>query len=480
MSDPTASLNRWHPLAGLATGQPYRESRRCQESIRDQHRPRLIATDEGNAVIYSDDQFEVSSVQVKRLKAALSDACTRKTDQTWLQAIQVDALKSQITDIEGEMSEYQQLRHRQIPLPESSAIDELPKVLAKARIWSGISQDALASRLDTTTRQIQRFEESNYMGVSLDTLLRISRIVEINVDGILETAEGHIDSTYVWGEVDEIVWGRFPYQEMIRRKWFESRPHENPLKKLREYFFSVNNRQFQTVYNRRTVRRISEVNEYALLAWQIRVLELAQARHAHSVVPEFEVNDTWLPELVSLTQSPSGPLDACKLLAQKGIVCVIEKHLPGSHLDGAAMLYDTNRPVIGLTLRHDRLDNFWFVLFHEIGHIFLHLFGGGLCDYFDTDSESYPTQDSDHSSIEDEADQFALNTLIPSEQWKNCMSRFALSDESVQIDAENLGIGPSIIAGRIRHEQHDYRILTKSVGQGQVRSQLKGVSHGFD
>ena len=431
-------------------------------------------------MIYSDDQFEISGVQLQRLRAALSEARARKTDQTWLQAIEVDALKSQITEIEGEMSEYQRLRRRQLPLPESSKFDELPKVLAKARIRSGISQDDLASRLDTTTEQIQRFEESNYMGVSLDTLLRISRIVEINVDGIVETAEGHLDSTYVLGEVDEVFWGRFPYKEMVRRKWFESRPHENPLKKLREYFFSVNNCQFQTVYNRRTVYRSSVVNEDALLAWRIRILELAQAHHAHNVVPEFELNDTWLSELVSLTQSPSGPLDACNFLAQKGIVCVIEKHLPGSHLDGATMLYDTNRPVIGLTLRYDRLDNFWFVLFHEIGHIFLHLFGGGVCDYLDTDSESYPTQDSDHGSLENEADQFALNTLIPSERWKKCISRFAPSDARVQIDADRLGIGPSIIAGRIRHEQRNYRILTDSVGQGQVRSQLKGVSHGFD
>ena len=431
-------------------------------------------------MIYTDDQFQISSVELERLKAALAEARVRDTDQTWLKAIEVDALESQISEIEGDLSDHQQLRRRQIPLPESPTIDELSKVLAKARIRSGISQDALATRIKTTTEQIQRFEETNYMGVSVDTLLRISRILEINTDSLVRTSGDHLDSTYVWGDVDEIVWGRFPYREMIKRKWFEIHPHENPLKKIREYFFSVNNRQFQTVYNRRTVRRNSVVNDYSLLAWQIRVLELAQAHHAQNRVPEFELNETWLPELVSLTQSRSGPLDACNFLAQKGIVCVIEKHLPESHLDGATMLYDTNRPVIGLTLRYDRLDNFWFVLFHEIGHIFLHLFDGGVCDFFDADSESYPSQDSDHSSIEDEADQFALNTLIPSERWKKCMSRFSPSDASVQIDADSLGISPSIIAGRIRHERRDYRILTKSVGQGQVRSQLKGVSHGFD
>lgn len=146
-------------------------------------------------MIYTDDQFEISSVELQRLKAALSEARVRDTDQTWLKAIEVDALKSQITEMEGDLSDYQQLRHHQTPLPESSTIDELPRTLAKARIRSGISQDALAKRLNTTTEQIQRFEETNYMGVSLDTLLRIARIVEINTDSIVRTSGDHLDST---------------------------------------------------------------------------------------------------------------------------------------------------------------------------------------------------------------------------------------------------------------------------------------------
>jgi len=31
------------------------------------------------------------------------------------------------------------------------------------------------------------------------------------------------------------------------------------------------------------------------------------------------------------------------------------------------------RPVIGLTLRYDRIDNFWFCLLHELAHVGLHL-----------------------------------------------------------------------------------------------------------
>ena len=138
------------------------------------------------------------------------------------------------------------------------------------------------------------------------------------------------------------------------------------------------------------------------------------------------------------------------------------------------MLDDADRPVIGLTLRYDRLDNFWFVLFHELGHVFLHLFNGLRFDFFDDESAS------DSDSVEAEADKFALDALIPETLWEQCLSRFALSEESVKIDAENLGIEPSIIAGRIRKELNNYTILNELVGQGRVRGQFEKVADALD
>ncbi|KDU95521.1 hypothetical protein GLUCORHAEAF1_07685 [Komagataeibacter rhaeticus AF1] len=138
------------------------------------------------------------------------------------------------------------------------------------------------------------------------------------------------------------------------------------------------------------------------------------------------------------------------------------------------MVIDGDRPVIGLTLRYDRLDNFWFVLMHELGHIFLHLFDGLRFDFFDDEN----ARDSD--TIEIDADKFALDVLIPENLWDQCLSRFALSEESVRIDAETVGIHSSIIAGRIRKEQNNYTILNNLVGQGQVRSLLEEVSHDLD
>lgn len=48
------------------------------------------------------------------------------------------------------------------------------------------------------------------------------------------------------------------------------------------------------------------------------------------------------------------------------LVCL--EPLPRTHLDGAALQLADGTPVIGLTLRYDRVDNFWFCLLHELAH----------------------------------------------------------------------------------------------------------------
>ncbi len=134
------------------------------------------------------------------------------------------------------------------------------------------------------------------------------------------------------------------------------------------------------------------------------------------------------------------------------------------------MFGESNHPIIGLTLRHDRLDNFWFVLFHELGHVYMHLCDGPRYDFFDDEGSSA----IDH--IELVADRFALDHLVPEKSWDQCLSRFALSEEAVRLDANSLGIDASIIAGRNRKEQVNYTILTELVGHKQVRTQLLEVA----
>ena len=342
------------------------------------------------------------------------------------------------------MAEYELLTSGQVSFSKAYALEALPRVLVQARIASGMNQTDLANKLNLKPQQVQRYEATDYMSASLARLIDVSRALGVKTSGTFERSDQAGGSVFDWADADDIVWGQLPYKEMIERKWFDVPQHGNPIEEVKEYFLRVAGPQFATAFHRKKVRSGTVPNEYALLAWQARVLERAHCMEQKDMIAEFDLDDRWLPNLVHLTKRKDGPRRVGSLLAKKGIALVIERHLPGSYLDGAAMLTNSGRPLVGLTQRYDRLDNFWFVLFHELGHVFLHLLDGLRFDFFDEESPS------DNDSIEAEADKFALNALIPEDQWDKCLSRFALSEEAVRIDAKNLGIDPSIIAGRIR------------------------------
>lgn len=425
-------------------------------------------------MIYSDRQYNVSSAELTKLKHALSAAEGRVSDQPWLKKAEIDALKSQISDIEAELTEYDLLKSGQVLFSKSYALEELPRVLVQARIAAGMSQTDLAETLGMKPQQVQRYEATDYMGASLARLIEVSDALGVKASGTFEGTRQGGGSVFVWGDADDVVWARLPYKEMIRRKWFDVARGGNPIEKAKEYFLHAAGPQFATTYHRKKMRSGNVPNEYALLAWQARILERARGLVEREELAEFVLDDRWLPDLVNLTKRKDGAKRASHLLAKKGIALIIERHLPGSYLDGAAMLGDGDRPVIGLTLRYDRLDNFWFVLLHELGHIFLHLFDGLRFDFFDEEGAT------DSDLIEVDADKFAQNALIPEELWDQCLSRFALSEEAVLIDADNLGIDPSIIAGRIRKERSNYTILNNLVGQGQVRPQFEEAVDDLD
>lgn len=155
-------------------------------------------------------------------------------------------------------------------------------------------------------------------------------------------------------------------------------------------------------------------------------------------------------DLVRLSTFPDGPSRAVDLLREHGILLCIEPHLPGTALDGAALLLDDGIPVIGLTLRHDRIDNFWFTLLHELGHIYLHFNRGLDAGFVDDD-----LQDAHVSDLEHEADDFARNQLIPDDIPTNLISiadgQIVLSSKLFyegQKPAVDIGLSVSRVGGK--------------------------------
>jgi len=159
----------------------------------------------------------------------------------------------------------------------------------------------------------------------------------------------------------------------------------------------------------------------------------------------------------------NGPVLVQQRLQEAGVAVIVEDHLPKTHLDGAALWHPEGFPVIALTLRYDRLDNFWFTLFHEIGHVIRHLSSSMRQGFLDTDIDR-----ASEKKIEIEADRFALEAFIPQETWDN-LDSLRLKAEIVA-SAKELAIHPSIIAGRLRREAGDYRKHRTLIGQGQVKT----------
>lgn len=146
-----------------------------------------------------------------------------------------------------------------------------------------------------------------------------------------------------------------------------------------------------------------------------------------------------------------------ELLNAFGIKLIYLPNAEKCPIDGVAMWSDEN-PLIGMSLRYNRLDNFAFTLFHELGHVYLHLINDPKAEFID-DLDDKTIQ---NESEEKEANIFASDNLINRDAWdKFYMSTNRMSDDFAIEFSENEKIHPAIVKGRLKYELDCYSIRTK-------------------
>lgn len=260
----------------------------------------------------------------------------------------------------------------------------------------------------------------------------------------------------------------FPFTEMFRRGWFKDffNGTLNEAKELKEELliqfigpFKIND--FALCYNRKTDKTNSENIDDILMAWRIRVMNIAVTEKL-PVWNKENLTEEFFSELAKLSYLQEGPKLAKEFLNKAGIHFVIENHLEKSHLDGSSMLMPDGSPLIALTLRHDRLDSFWFTLFHELAHVKQHLSENNTA-YFD---DMYNEMSKKN---EKEADSYAKEMLIPSQLWNSSGLRITSTASDIKEFASKYRISPSIPAGRLRYENKSYSVFTNLIGNGMVR-----------
>ena len=290
-----------------------------------------------------------------------------------------------------------------------------------------------------------------HLGISADVLLK---------EPVLRSGEA----------APEIDWRRFPLSQMAKRGWIRDPGdlRENAKELVTELMHKAGYKQVAALYRKNDQNRANaKTNPYALNAWCWQILAQANEKDRVQAVQRFENPVDLMSEVAKLSPATDGPLRAVDFLAEQGIAVEIARHLPGTHLDGAAMKSVDGSRVIGLTLRYDRVDHFWYTLEHELAHALFHLDDNSGSFFDDLGLDSADDKEAD-------ADKKARESLIPTDVWISSEVGTKRSPMAVIGLAHELGIHPAIVAGRARHEEKDYRRWSQLLGSGTVRG-LFGV-----
>jgi len=425
-------------------------------------------------MITNERQYRITRAQLEKFRKAIDDfdiqAVIKQTKSKVLAKAELDALRSEYENLSMQLHEYEALKSGTVEILKASNLEELPKILIRARIAKGLSQRQLAEAIGLKEQQIQRYEAEEYASANLPRLAEVAKALGLSISEVAKLRAEPQRPLSV--DENDLAWDRFPIKEMYRRNWFEGFTIPQPPLSLSEAvanaeelvkaFVKNSLSEPVRVLSRQRVRAGSSVNRYALLAWQCRVIALAKKEEAVNNYSRRAITGKWLTELAHISRENDGPKKAVECLRHSGIRFVVLPHLSQTHLDGAAFLLSRGSPVIGMTLRYDRIDNFWFVLFHELVHIMKHLHKEDIESIFDD-------LDVEAGDIEQEADKHAGEILVPEDKWNTALARYLRSEDSIKAFAQELDIHPAIVAGKIRKEADNYMILTNIVGRGEVR-----------
>lgn len=145
-------------------------------------------------MIKNERQYRITKSQAEKFDAAIRNleaAAPDKRVHPKLQKAQLDALRSQLSDLRAELEEYEALKSRRRRVIELDSFEALPRALIQARIASGMSQEELSKRLGIKPQQIQRYEATDYVSASLGRVEQVIRALGIKIreDVFLRGAE---------------------------------------------------------------------------------------------------------------------------------------------------------------------------------------------------------------------------------------------------------------------------------------------------
>lgn len=268
-----------------------------------------------------------------------------------------------------------------------------------------------------------------------------------------ETQARHQEATrhFQWREWAQ----RFPLREMQKLR-FSVPPGRSDAEALLYFFGVASPESWNAVWKASSVayRQTQAFNtrEESIAAWVreaelvARDLELANFNEA-----KLRLSLEFLKNLTRLrVDEAADPLQ--ETCAAAGVALVLIPELKNTGISGCARWLSEKKALIALTLRYKTDDQFWFTVFHELGHILLHRNKQSFIVDNAKDNLLDKVVDAEMQRLETEANQFARDTLISPSALGEFVRSKTFTSEAIHDFAERIGIGPGIIVGRLQHD----------------------------
>lgn len=252
------------------------------------------------------------------------------------------------------------------------------------------------------------------------------------------------------------LYSKFPVREMLRRGWIRASENLDVLEQRFCEFFNIPSLDVQPVLSHCAKKTDATMDVTPLqLAWLFRVRSLAEQQ----ILPAYSREKLLasVEKLKALLAAPEETRHVPRIVAEAGVRLVFVESMAGSRLDGACFWLADDKPVIGMTLRFDRIDNFWFVLRHEIEHVLRE--DGKVDDEAVVDTD-LGDEKKGLPEREIRANDVAADFCVPSDQIENFIARVQpyFSEQRVLLFAQHINVHPGLVIGQLQRklDRHDF------------------------
>jgi HTH-type transcriptional regulator/antitoxin HigA len=254
------------------------------------------------------------------------------------------------------------------------------------------------------------------------------------------------------------LFGDLPITEMVKRGWLDAPSIRDvaEIEKALIAFFGVKTaEEIQNLPHAAKKTDAETPLTLVQLAWLYRVKQIAKDMLVGRYSPQAVASA--VENLKNLLGSVEEARKVPRILSECGIRFVIVECLSSTKIDGVCFWLNDFSPVIGMSLRHDRIDNFWFVLRHEIEHI---LKGHGReVAILDADLDGEKAGLGPNVTAEEKiANEAAANFCVPAKMLSDFIIRKApfFAKEDIIGFSKVLKVHPGLVAGQIQHKTGRY------------------------